>query len=191
MTAGTLCMGLMIGFAIGLYAPIQSEKANANAVQKDDDYWFLLHRKSGVELLYKGVSGNALESKLVRSFQVKTGAEGKPTPLPQLYGRQYWEITKKYETRENFETAPYFLELNIPYGQEAPYGPVPYKECNGQCNWELPGPFGLHGVNADNSRLSKDNPGSSGCIRHTDTDITYLYSIIEPENNVRYYIQDI
>ena len=69
---------------------------------------------------------------------------------------------------------------------------MPYTECNGQCNWILPGAFGLHGVNGDLSRLSIENPGSSGCIRHSDEDITYLYNNLDPQKEeIRYYIEDI
>jgi hypothetical protein len=113
--------------------------------------------------------------------------------LPQLLGKKYWLITKKFDTRNNPETSPYFLELNVPAPAVAPYGPSPYTECNGsQCNWQLPGPFGLHGINGDLTRLDSDNPGSSGCIRHTDEDITYLYNLLDPiKNEIRYYIKDI
>lgn len=61
-----------------------------------------------------------------------------------------------------------------------------------QCDWILPGSFGLHGINGDESRLALDNPGSSGCIRHKDEDITYLYNLLDPEREkIRYYIEDI
>ncbi len=185
---------LSIGFLVGLTFPrfhFDSFQQAQGVEQKIDEYWFLLHRKSNVELLYKGIPGSASESALIKTFQVKAGVPGKkPTPLPQLLGKDYWVITKKYETFENLETAPYFLELNIPQSGEEPYGPEPYLECNGQCNWELPGPFGLHGVNNDNSRLTLDNMGSSGCIRHTNEDITYLYNLIHANGEVRYYIED-
>lgn len=156
-------------------------------------YWFLLHRKSNVEYLYFGISGNKVQSELVRIFSVKTGVVGKrPTPLPQLLGRTYWVITKKYETKDYPETSPYFLSLNIPISEEEPFGPSPYTECDGQCNWELPGEFGLHGVNGDVSRLSIENEGSSGCIRHSDQDITFLFQLLDPEKSeIRYYIEDV
>lgn len=144
-----------------------------------DEYWLVLDRRINIEQLYIGNPGVKEQSILLRTFRVKTGIPGKrPTPLPQLVGKDFWQITKKYASHENPETAPYFLELNIPGGYQPPYGPVPYTECNGQCNWELPGAFGLHGINGDFNRLSETNPGSSGCIRHTDKDITYLYSVI-------------
>ena len=157
-----------------------------------ESYWFILQRKTNVEYLYKGVPGEKNKSTVVKKFHVKTGVPGeRPTPLPQLVGRKYWMITKK-EASENPETAPYFLTLNVPGIEEEPYGPVPYKECGDQCNWILPGAFGLHGVNGDPSRLAADNPGSSGCIRHSDTDITYLYNLLDPQHQeIRYYIEDI
>lgn len=60
-----------------------------------------------------------------------------------------------------------------------------------QCNWNLPGNFGLHGTGGNPSKISPEDPGSSGCIRHSDEDITYLYEILEPEKGeIRYYIKD-
>lgn len=183
-----------IAFLAGMAVPrfnFNSSQKVLGVEQAQEKYWFLLHRKSNVELLYRGIPGSASESALIKTFQVKTGEPGKkPTPLPQLVGKEYWVITKKYETFENLETAPYFLELNVPQSEVAPYGPEPYLECDGQCNWEIPGPFGLHGVNNDNSRLTYDNLGSSGCIRHTNEDITYLFNTINTEDEVRYYIED-
>lgn len=162
--------------------------------QVKKEYWFLLHRKSNAEYLYKGIAGDVFSSDLVREFKVKTGIPGqRPTPLPKLVGREYWKIIKKEaQTGVDFpETAPYFLTLDIPAPSEEPYGPVPYVECNGQCSWVLPGAFGLHGVNGDLSRLSPENPGSSGCIRHKDEDITYLYNLLDPEKEeLKYYIED-
>lgn len=162
-------------------------------------YWLVLHRKSNIEYLYKGVSGNIDESKLVKTFTVKTGIPAeRPTPLPRLIGKKYWLITQKESSKDNPETAPYFLTLNVPGVEKEPYGPVPYEECvdefgtKKQCNWILPGAFGLHGINGDVSRLSKENPGSSGCVRHTDEDITYLYNILDPQREeIRYYIEDV
>ncbi len=180
---------LFLGFLAGLNIH-EKPQVLSESVQVDE-YWFLLHRKSNVEMLYKGVPGDANQSALIRTFQVKTGVSGKkPTPLPQRFGRSYWTITKKYETSDNPETAPYFIELDIPHSEEESYGPAPYLECDGQCNWELPGPFGLHGVNGDTSRLGQDNAGSSGCVRHTDSDIAFLYELIKPEDATRYYIED-
>lgn len=163
----------------------------SETIQKS--YWFLLHRVSNVEYLYFGVPGDEKKSQLVKKFFVKTGIPGeRPTPLPQLAGREYWIVTQKKEITNNPETAPYFITLDVPVGDEEPYGPKPYLECEGQCNWTIPGAFGLHGVNGDGSRLSSENPGSSGCIRHTDEDITYLYNLIEPsKEEIRYYINDI
>ncbi len=159
---------------------------------QNKSHWFLLHRKSNREFLYYGVPGKVIESNLLRTFQVKTGAPGKkPTPLPHLFNREYWILIDKKESKDNPETAPYFLTLDIPYDTES-YGPIPYLECNGQCNWEIYGEFGLHGINADTTRLSKENPGSSGCIRHTDADITYLYNLLDPkQEQIRYYVKDI
>ena len=159
---------------------------------KVDQYWFILYRDSNKEELYKGVPGDKSQSTLIKTFSVKTGIDGeKPTPLPELEGRSYWNITKKEAVsfEENPETAPYFLTLDIPGGREEPYGPAPYLECDGQCNWELPGDFGLHGVGGDMTKLSTENAGSSGCIRHTDEDITYLYNLLDTSQEIRYYIE--
>ncbi len=122
---------------------------------------------------------------------MKTGIPGeRPTPLPKILGREYWLITKK-EVSSDPETAPYFLTLNIPTVDHKPYGPTPYLECDGQCDWVRPGPFGLHGVGGDLTKLSSSDPGSSGCIRHRDEDITYLYNVLQPqEQEIRYYIED-
>jgi len=154
-------------------------------------HWFLLQRKNGRELLYYGVLGDLNNSRLIKTFQVKTGVNQKsPTPLPNLLGREYWLITKKESSIDNPETAPYFLTLNIPATDNWPYGPIPYMECNGQCEWTF-GYFGLHGVNGNSSKLSSDDLGSSGCVRHTDKDIEYLYNLLDPETEeIRYYIKD-
>lgn len=162
-------------------------------VPEEKSYWFVLHRKSNFEYLYFGKPGDKEKSVLLRTFKVKTGVPGeKPTPLPEFVGKKYWEIIAKYETPDNPETAPYFLTLNIPVTEEPPFGPKPYLECNGQCNWELPGAFGLHGNNGDPEKLADTNPGSSGCIRHTVEDITYLYNLLDLKNSqVRYYIDDV
>lgn len=162
-------------------------------------YWFLLHRKSQTEELYLGIPGVAKKSHLIKSFMVKVGIPGeRPTPLPQLLGKEYWIITEKHEEKDNPAIAPYFLTLNIPASTESPYGPVPYIECKGpastrgeQCDWVLPGAFGLHGTGGNPEKLSADNPGSSGCIRHSDKDITYLYNLLDPtKEEIRYYIED-
>lgn len=162
-------------------------------IETKEQYWFVLHRKSNKEYFYKGVPGDAKKSTLLKTFTVKTGVPGeKPTPLPQLVGREYWRIVDEMESFDNPETAPYFLVLDVPIPEEEPYGPEPYLECDGQCNWELPGYFGLHGIASDESKLAAENPGSSGCIRHTDKDITYLYNLLDPKKEeIRYYIFDI
>ncbi len=169
-----------------------SEPAKLKPAPKKE-YWLMLLRQSNKEYLYHGIPGDIKSSTLVRSFSVKTGIPGeRPTPLPKLTGRKYWLITDKEESFDNEETAPFFLTLNIPGIDTEPFGPTPYLECNGQCNWQLPGKFGLHGVNNDLTRLSEENAGSSGCIRHTNEDITYLYNLLDPKKApIRYYIQDI
>ncbi len=155
-------------------------------------YWLMLHRKSNVEYLYLGIPGQKEKSEFIKKFTVKVGMPDRPTPLPQLMGRDYWIITSKEDASDNPETAPYFITLDVPVSQEEPFGPTPYNECNGQCNWQLPGHFGLHGINGDTSKLSKEDPGSSGCIRHSDEDIVYLYTMLEPQKEeIRYYIEDI
>jgi len=156
-------------------------------------YWMVLERKANIEYLYFGEVGNREASLKVKTFKVKSGVQGKkPTPLPKLLGRDYWLIVKKKTSAENPETAPYFLTLDVPVGEETPYGPVPYIECEGQCDWEIPGYFGLHGVGGDLSKLSESDVGSSGCVRHNDEDITLLYKLLDPEReNIRYYIEDV
>ena len=157
-----------------------------------DSYWFMLSRKSNIETLYKGIPGDEKKSKQIKTFMVKTGMPGeRPTPLPQLFGREYWILVKK-ELSDNPETAPYFLTLDVPTKDEEPFGPEPYLECNGQCNWVTPGLFGLHGTGEHPEKLSPEDPGSSGCIRHSNEDISYLYNLLEPEKEeIRYYIKDI
>ena len=156
-------------------------------------YWFLLLRKSNQEFLYLGEPGDKQNSQLIKTFKVKTGIPGeRPTPLPELLGKDYWLITEKTATPDNPETSPYFLTLDIPVTEEEPYGPSPYEECNGQCNWILPGAFGLHGTGEDPTKLAITDPGSSGCIRHSNEDITDLYNILDPKKEqIRYYIVDI
>lgn len=183
---------LLVILTVVSFVFFQQKKQVAKPLEKQS-YWFILHRKSNTEYLYKGVAGNKEKSTLVKTFTVKAGIPGeRPTPLPQLLGKKYWLLTDKASAKDNPETAPYFLTLNIPAPSEQPFGPSPYTECSGeQCNWILPGAFGLHGVNGDASRLSKENPGSSGCVRHTDKDITYLYNLLDPKKEqIRYYIED-
>ena len=161
----------------------------------NESYWLSLDRKMSKEYLYFGTPGEANNSKLIREFQVKTGASWSPTPLPELTGREYWNLVNK-EPTQNPETAPYFLQLDVPVTEDWPYGPVPYNECrdiisgeNIQCDWVLPGYFGLHGINGNIDKLSDEDYGSSGCIRHSDEDITYLYNLLDPENEeIRYYV---
>lgn len=170
------------------------------SAKTESSYWLILHRKSNLEFLYFGVPGEKNESRLIKTFRVKTGIPGeRPTPLPKLLGRDYWLIVKKAESKDNPETAPYFLALDIPVSETEPFGPKPYLECSDpltgeakQCNWEVLGEFGLHGIGGDDSKLSDEDPGSSGCIRHNDRDITFLYNFLDPENEeIRYYIKDL
>lgn len=192
---------LIIAFIpfLGLSFNSRQEVKGQQAVTPKESHWFVLNRKAGVEILYLGTPGDVNNSKIVRKFQVKTGATWSPTPLPRLLGRDYWKIVKKESSADNPETAPYFLQLDVPVSEEWPYGPTPYTECtdiytgvNIQCDWILPGYFGLHGINGNSSKLSKEDYGSSGCIRHSDADITYLYNLLDPEREeIRYYIEDI
>lgn len=176
----------------------QEVKGDQIIASPKTSHWFMLHRKSNEEFLYLGVPGDANNSKIVRTFQVKTGASWSPTPLPELVGREYWKIIKKESSKDNPETAPYFLTLDVPTSEEWPYGPTPYTECldfegnNIQCDWVIPGYFGLHGVGGNPSKLSADDYGSSGCIRHTDEDIAFLFGLLDPDKvEIRYYIKDI
>ena len=183
---------------LGLFFAVKGyvdRRVEVKHVAIDAKYWFVLHRKLNVEYLYFGTPGIEEESELVKSFKVKTGIPGeRPTPLPRILGREYWVIVGREEQQDNPETAPYFLTLNIPAPEEEPFGPVRYLECKAgkQCNWGRVGAFGLHGGKGDESRLSSEDPGSSGCVRHRDEDITYLYNLLEPEKGeVRYYVEDI
>ncbi len=185
---------------LSLYLTSSPTAGIVQIVTPEKSHWLILHRKSGNEFLYYGKAGDTNNSRLIRTFQVKPGIEASsPTPLPKLLGRDYWLITKKESSMDNPETAPYFLTLDIPTTGDFPYGPVPYEECvdvytgkNIQCDWILPGYFGLHGVNGNNSKLSKEDLGSSGCVRHTDSDITYLFNLLDPDKEeIRYYVEDI
>ena len=186
-----IIVGVLVA-AVILRERLQTSQAVLPADTKQNEYWFELLRKSNIENLYKGVPGDKLKSQHLQSFRVKTGIPGeRPTPLPQLVGRKYWKIVGKEDSHDNPETAPYFLTLDVPAPSEEPYGPSPYTECNRQCSWVLPGAFGLHGVAGDQTRLDDSNPGSSGCIRHTDADITYLYNLLDPKHQeIRYYVLD-
>jgi len=190
-----LAVGVIAGLLLSFLFNVQNLGQRVPQVEKHEDkYWLLLHRKSNIEYLYQGVAGDESNSKLIKKFEVKSGVPGqKPTPLPKLLGREYFLITQKFETRDNPETSPYFLMFDIEVEDAPPYGPTPYLECGGsQCNWELSGPFGLHGVNGDLTRLSADNPGSSGCVRHRDEDIIFLFHLLDPDRDeIRYYIEDI
>lgn len=182
---------LLTGFIMLQPQDIPSGKVLATKLELS--HWFILHRKSNIEELMFGIPGNRQKSKLLKEFTVKTGISGqRPTPLPQLLGREYWIIIDKFDDRQNPETAPFFLTLDVPVSDTEPFGPMPYLECNGeQCNWVREGLFGLHGVAGDESRLSPQDPGSSGCIRHRDEDITYLFSLLNPKDEeIRYYIED-
>lgn len=187
-----LLLILVSYFIFYFYNNFSSQKQLGLEAQKEQTHWLLLHRKSNKEELYKGLPGDKTKSALIKTFRVKTGIPGeRPTPLPQLVGRKYWVITEKHPELQSPETAPYFITLDVPAPTSDPFGPMPYEECNGQCNWVRPGAFGLHGVNGDESRLSEENPGSSGCIRHTDQDITYLYNLLNPQKeDIRYYVED-
>ncbi|HRN70936.1 MAG TPA: hypothetical protein PLS49_07195, partial [Candidatus Woesebacteria bacterium] len=92
-------LSLLIGL-IGSLVLIQHSKGKQGEVagvqEPQAQYWFLLYRKSGVEKLYYGQPGNEEQSALMKTFTVKTGVSGKkPTPLPQLVGREYWVIVEK------------------------------------------------------------------------------------------------
>lgn len=178
-------------------APNESEILAFSATI-NETHWLVLNRDMGKEYVYYGIPGNKEKSELLKEFDVKTGAFWSPTPLPELLGRDYWLIVDKTSSEGNSETAPYFLQLDVPVEDEWPYGPVPYTECKDiysgepiQCDWVIPGYFGLHGINGDPEKLSDEDFGSSGCIRHRDEDITYLYNLLDPQNEeIRYYIEN-
>ncbi len=184
----------LLGFVGVLFAdPLKNNLFATNQKQQTprNDYWFILHRTSNKEELYQGAPGEKDKSKLIKTFKVKTGVPGeRPTPLPKLLGRKYWVITEKHPEPDNPETAPYFITLDVPAPTGSPYGPEPYMECNGQCDWVKPGDFGLHGIGGNPEKLSENDPGSSGCIRHTDDDISYLYNLLDTtKSEIRYYIE--
>ncbi|EKD86771.1 MAG: hypothetical protein ACD_37C00151G0001 [uncultured bacterium] len=201
MKAKFLILIILLIPVIGLFVLEKSQKQNREIITAPvKSHWFLLHRKSSEEFLYYGIMGDVNNSKIVRKFQVKPGIAGQsPTPLPSLAGRDYWLIVKKESSIDNPETAPYFLTLDIPATGDWPYGPVPYTECTDpltgefiQCDWILPGYFGLHGTGGNSLKLTKEDLGSSGCVRHSDGDITYLFNLLKPdEEEIRYYIEDI
>lgn len=184
-----LCLVTIFALFVVFRISMNSEEVVSNS---ENGYWLILHRKSNTEELFFGIPGDRNQSEAIKTFKVKTGMQGqRPTPLPSLLGREYWLIVDSWEETVDQETKPYFLKLDIEAPSEWPYGPVPYEECNGQCDWVKPGYFGLHGVGGDPSKLSDLDPGSSGCIRHSDEDITYLYNLLKPqEEEIRYYVED-
>lgn len=188
---GVLLLSIGVFWGHLLYQSQQPKQTESSV--KENSFWLILKRASNQEILYQGVPGDPSNSQIIKEFQVKTGIPGqRPTPLPEKLGREYWLLTSKLDTKENTETAPYFITLNIPYTDNEPYGPEPYEECGGQCNWELPGSFGLHGIASDSSKLAVENAGSSGCVRHSEEDITYLFNMLDLEKGpIRYYIKDI
>lgn len=167
----------------------------ATAPTTQDLYWLLLHRQSNTEELLKGVPGNKSKSTVIKAFSVKTGKPGeRPTPLPSLVGKDYWTI--EWKRPQAGDLGPYFMKLNIPYTSLTPFGPEPYTECGGQqCNWKTPGDFGLHGTGGNSEKVNNDGSQdwhwSSGCIRHLDEDITYLYNTVDPRaQELRYYVEN-
>lgn len=176
-------------FILHNYGLFNTFKSQGDNFSTNSSYWFMLHRKSKQEFLYFGRPGITEHSKLVKQFKVNTGKSTSPTPLHDLMDREYWLVSSKAASI-NPETAPYFISLDVSVTDEAPFGPDPYPECSGKCDWELPGEFGLHGVNGNVNKLI--DSGSSGCIRHSDSDITYLYNLLDPEKmEIRYYVKDI
>lgn len=161
--------------------------------QTKEEYWFVLHRQSRTEDLYQGVPGDFTKSKKIKTFTIRPGQPNeRPTPLPQLSNREYWNIVSMGP--RGGTVGPYFLVLDIPY-DNANGGPTPYTECDGgQCNWGA-GDFGLHGTGGDPGRVNNDGSTSenwsSGCIRHFDADITDLYNLLASTNgNIRYYVEN-
>lgn len=195
MQKSTLFALLVIAVAVMFVFLHQSTKSKIRQTSRNEvvdmqAHWFLLNRKEHKEYFFYGMPGDRAKSDLLRTFEVKAGIAGeKPTPLPQLVGREYWTIVDKLDAHNNPDTAPYFLVLDVPGGDVAPYGPAPYLECDGQCNWEKPGYFGLHGTAGDPTKLAASVSGSSGCVRHRDEDIEFLYKLLDPKNEeIRYYV---
>ncbi len=174
-------------------------------------YWFLLNRQKRYEILYKGTPEKITQSQVVKISTINPGSPGdEPTPIPQKLGKKFWSLTGEVRLHpqdsdptgyEKF--GPYFIVLDVPFknqpdpscnnnGTTDCYGPVPYKECgpslDQQCNWHTPGEFAIHG----NDKL--DPPGSAGCVRHSNTDITEIYDTLNNakaiNSNTRYYAID-
>ena len=100
---------LLLLFFVGICFFFFYRSTSSPVLESASDYWFVLHRKSQKEFLYKGIPGKLEKSKRIKTFTVKNGRSGeRPTPLPQLVGREYWVLTKKASS-DNPETAPYFL----------------------------------------------------------------------------------
>lgn len=172
--------------------PVRPVMLSGGDIGPETSYWFRLNRRENIETLNYGPNNLPQLSLMVWFFRVKTGVPGqKPTPLPQKTGRPFWLVIDKYQTRDNPETAPFFLVLDVPGTETSPFGPRPYRECAGQCNWKIPGYFGLHGVAGVESRLTIPEPGSSGCVRHRDFDISFLYHVLDPRRNpIPYFIPE-
>lgn len=112
----TLALFFIFILVSGAYFFKTAVADQSKEILSQKNYWFLLHRKSNKEFLYFGEPGKANKSALVKNFDVKTGAAGKrPTPLPQLLGREYWLVVDKIDSKENPETAPYFFEFGYTY----------------------------------------------------------------------------
>lgn len=177
--------------------------ANAQISTPDESkYWLLLHRASKKEELWQGIPGDKNNSKRKEVFDVNPGIPGeRPTPLPSKLGKEYFTIKTKRETypeeKNKLEMGNYFLIFDIGLSKEElqkdPFGPSPYNECgadkNSQCNWETPGDFGMHGISGVETKLT--DAGSSGCVRHSDSNMDDLYLLLKDvDYEIRYYIED-
>lgn len=187
---GILVLLTTIGVGIVLFLEQPRRKEPKPLNTKIESYWLVLHRKSNIEKLYQGPPGSVSKSKLIKTLKVNDGVEKQtPTPLHTLVGRNYWIVNDKEMPVDDPTLGPHFLTLDVPVTGEWPYGPVPYEECDGQCDWMLPGYFGLHGIGGDSTKLT--DAGSSGCVRHKDEDISYLYKTLDPKKQeIRYYVED-
>src|SRR5688572_16212552 len=110
ITISLIIILIMIAGAGGIFLnkpKIQKVSLQSDQQKVAQNYWFMLHRKSKKEFLYQGIPGDLANSTLVKEFQVNVGIEGqRPTPLPELVGRAYWNLIAEYDTAADPETAP-------------------------------------------------------------------------------------
>jgi lipoprotein-anchoring transpeptidase ErfK/SrfK len=130
----------------------------------------------------KGLEKLFINGKLYRNYRVNIGKVGEPTPKPAPCGRKYWKLTHAVEDHPEFG---HFIYMDVPYKGKS-NGPANYIEDGLLSHWEVSGPFGLH-----MGRISQKNiRTSSGCVRHSESDIEELYKILKLLDDwpYRYYV---